>query len=147
MSDRPFYLLAHFHFAGPGGAHIGGLQRDVFANKLLRLVESESTREQSRFAKNLEAIADAQYQAAPLGVFLYALHDRSQGSHRPTTKVVTVGKATRQDYQLVFAKRRPFLMPNAVGFKAREFGERVNRVIVAIGAGKGYDRCFHSLIS
>ena len=79
-------------------------QEDLFAAKLERTISHERAGEESRFAKDLEAVADAEYQAALGCKLLNGLHHRAEPGDGATPEVIPVAEAARDDHRVGHAE-------------------------------------------
>src|SRR5207253_11255961 len=100
--------------------------------------------EQSRFAQNLEAIADAQNQAAAVRELFHGLHHRRKAGDGASAQIVAVGKSAGQNDGV--AIRKIFrLVPDEFDGLLEDVSDGVKGVVVAIGPGKNNDSKFHAV--
>ena len=74
--DREFEQLSFFSLAGKRGVRFFDTKHYLLAYKSKPGISHQRTGQQTRFTKNLEAIADSQYQAASPSEVKDAPHDR-----------------------------------------------------------------------
>ena len=70
----------------------------VFANEMQIAIANQRARQQSCFAKNLKAVADAQHEAAAGGKLLHRFHHRRKPRERAGAQIVAVRKAAGNDH-------------------------------------------------
>src|SRR5256886_9887212 len=70
---------------------------DVAADETQAAVAHHCAGKQTRLAKNLEAVADAQDHTAGLGEFLDGLHHRRKSRDGASPQIVAVGESAGQD--------------------------------------------------
>src|SRR5256885_9661393 len=75
------------------------------ADEMQFTIANQSPWQQTCFAQNLKAIADAQNQIAFRGEFFYGVHDRRKAGQRSGAQVIAVRKTARNDHGVVTAQR------------------------------------------
>src|SRR6266568_5351355 len=105
-------------------------------------IAGESSRQQSRFAENLEAIADSQYQASAIGKLPHRLHHGRKFGNRPGAQIVAVRETSGHDDGVailqimgVVPKKRDRLLSHIL--------DRPVGIMIAIGSGENDDAKFH----
>lgn len=79
------------------------LQQDIAAHKLHACIAEKRTWEQTGFAENLKAVANAHYQATGGGMAAHGFHYRSLGCDGAAPQVITVRKtAGKKDHITAF---------------------------------------------
>ena len=106
-------------------------------------VAHQHARQQARLAQDLEAVADAEDEAAALGVALDRAHDRRTRRDRPAAQIVAIGEAAGQDDEVDAVGQIRLGVPDDGGGVAGEVAERAGGVAFAIGAGEEDDGGFH----
>src|SRR5262249_13027971 len=91
--DRNFEQLPLFSFAGKRRVRFFDAEDHLLTNKLKSGISHQRTGQQTRFTKNLEAIADSQYQACLPSEVEDTSHDRRKARHGTATEIVAVGKS------------------------------------------------------
>jgi hypothetical protein len=103
-------------------------------------IANEGARQEARFTKDLEAVADAEEEFTGSGVLFHGLHDGREAGDGPAAEVIAIGKSAGQDDEVV-AGERFVLVPDIIGSDAH-FGEGEDTVLVAIGSGEANDGGF-----
>src|SRR6185503_5221308 len=98
--DREREELARM--AGPGEGRLDGLHAngDEIADEAERSVPHQRTGQKPRLAQHLEAVADAEHEAAVSGVAADGVHDRRAARHGAAAEVVAVGEAAGQQHDV-----------------------------------------------
>ena len=137
------------HLAGAGGrskGRRGGLNADVHvaADKAQAGIAHQRAGKQSRFAEDLEAIADAQDQAAGTGKSIEGPHDRRKTGDGAGAEIIAIRKAAGQDDRIeageIFG-----LVPDEFDRLPQDAADGVESVVIAIGTGKDDNTNFHRL--
>ena len=79
---------------------VDDVEVDLAADEAQRRVRQQRARQQARLAQHLEAVADAEHQAAVAGEALHLGHDRREARERAGAQVVAVGEAARDDHRV-----------------------------------------------
>jgi len=98
--------------------------------------------EEAGFEKDLEAVADAEDEAAVFCEFGDGIHDRRKASDGAGAEIVAVGKAAGED-DGVAAVEVFRLVPDEFDGLLEDVADGVEGVVVAVGPGKDYDSEFH----
>src|SRR5205807_9457814 len=109
-------------------------------------IANQSPRQQTCFAQNLKAIANAQNQIAFRGEFFYGVHDRRKAGQRSGAQVIAVRKTARNDHGIVTAQVS-IAVPDEIDRLADVFRDHVIRIVIAVRTGKNYNAEFHFSIS
>ena len=115
----------------------------LLADVVLGGVAHERAGEQAGLAEDLEAVADAEDQAAGCGEALDGLHDGSEPGDGAGTEIVAVGKAAG-DKDGVAALKILGGVPEIGDGLAHERAEDVVGVVVAVRSGEDKDAKLHS---
>ena len=115
------------------------------AHETQRGVTGQGSREQPRFAKDLESVADAEHQSARLGEVDDALHDGREASHGAGPQVVAVGEAAGQHHAVAAAGER-VLVPEGADILPEHVAQAVDDVVVVAGTGKDGHSPTHAAI-
>ena len=94
-------------------------------------VAHEGAGQESGFGEDLEAVADAEDEAAGCGETLDGLHDGSEGGEGSGAEVVAVGEASG-DEDGVAVLERGGGVPEEGGLGAEDVGDDVVGVVVAV---------------
>jgi hypothetical protein len=131
---------------GIGERRVGLLDADVHvaADETQAAVAHHGAGKQAGFAENLEAVANAQDQAAARGEFLDGLHHRRKARDGAGAEIVAVGKSAGQN-DGVAAGEIFRLVPDEFDRFLQDVADGVKRVVVAIGPGKNDDSKFHAV--
>ena len=142
VADGDFEDLAGLQVLGEGCLVGFDAQVDLLADVFEAGIAHECAGEQTGFAKDLKAVADAENQAAGGSELLDRLHNGSEVSDGAGAEVVAVGEAAgNNDGIAVFEVFG--LMPQEGGRLTGNFGDSVVSVVIAIGSGKDEDAEFH----
>jgi len=137
--------LKHFALGEPGGkGAIRGFSAeiDLLADVFETGVAHERTGEQAGLSEDLEAVADAQDQAASGCKALDRLHDGREAGDGAGAQVIAIGKAAgNQD--CINALKILGVVPEEGDGLMSDFGNHVVSVVVAVGAGKDQNPEFH----
>ena len=119
----------------PGERRIAPLDREAHPAVLetQRRVASQGAGQQPSFGQHLEAVADAQHQAAARGVLAHRAHDRAEARDGARAQVVAVGEAARQDHRIGAVQVRVSSCHTSSASGAGQL-RRVQRVAVAVRA-------------
>src|SRR5579872_3144004 len=96
MLDRQREDIALARRAGKRSLRVFDSQMNPLANERQRAIASQRAGNQMRFAQNLKAVADADYQAAVGRELRDAAHDRREARDRAASQMVAVAEASRQ---------------------------------------------------
>ena len=117
-------------------------------NRLADVLESdvthEGSRKQSRLAQDLETIADAQHQSAPVGKLLYRFHHGRELCNSPGAQVISVCEAAGNDSNVAVLQIMR-LMPEKRNRLLCYLLNRPVSVVVTIRARKDDHAEFHFL--
>src|SRR3989442_4401051 len=116
------------------------------ADEMQLTIANQSPRQQTCFAQNLKAIADAQNQIAFRGKSFHRVHDRRKAGQRSGTQVIAVRKTARNDHGIVTAQVS-IAVPDKIDGLAHVFRDHVIRIVIAVRSGKNYDTELHFSIS
>jgi hypothetical protein len=117
---------------------------DLFADVLLSGVAHERAGEQAGLTEDLEAVADAEDEAAVRSEFLDGLHDGREAGDGAGAEIVSVGEAAGdEDGVAPFEVVRR--VPEEGDGLACDFGDDVVGVVIAVGAGKDEDAELHGV--
>src|SRR5436190_13354523 len=94
------------------------------------------------FGEHLEAVTDAEHPAALVGVALDRFHGWGEAGDGPRAQVIAVGKAARQDDEVVALYVR-LGVPDYIRLLAQHFAHRVEGVLVAVRARENDYSYFH----
>src|SRR6266705_2709213 len=115
---------------------------NVATNEAQAAISHHRAGEQACFAKNLEAIANAQDHAAALGEFFDGPHHRRKTRDGASAEIVAVGKSAGQNDGV--AVRKIFrLVPDKFDGLPQDVADSVKSVVVTIGPGENDDSKFH----
>ena len=142
VRDRGAQHLAGCQLRGERRRGLIRAQADVAADEAEVLVAHQRAGQQPRLGEHLEAVADAEDQAAVRGVAADRLHHRRELRERAGAEVVAVCEAARDDHA-VGAVQVGLLVPEELRLFAEDVLGDVQRVVVAVRAGKDDDREFH----
>ena len=118
------------------GVSVSSTRSARSADEAEAAVAHQRAGQQARLAQDLEAVADAEHEAAVGGEAHDAVHDRREARHRAAAQVVAVGEAAGQD-DAVDAVQRPVFVPERHRDLAEHLLERVKGVVVIERAGEG----------
>lgn len=93
VADRHLENLPFLEGVGKGGVGAFSAEVNLFANVAEASVAHECAGKEASFAKDLEAVADADDGAALPGESLDALHDGGEACEGASAKVIAVGEA------------------------------------------------------
>ena len=127
-----------------GEGRVGGLdaQVDVAADEFQAAIAEQRAGEQAGFDQDLEAVADAEHEAAIGGELLDGLHDGREFGDGAAAQVVAVGEAAGQDDGVDIAESGG-VVPDELRLLPEVVGDGVEGVVIAIAAGKDDDAKFH----
>src|SRR5438132_7453204 len=117
---------------------------DVAADEAQAAVAHHGAGKQTRFAKNLEAVANAADHFPAPGEFLDGLHHRRKPRDGAGAQIVAVGKSTGQNNGVAIGKILG-LVPDKFDGLLQDITNGVKRVVVAIGPGENDDSKFHEV--
>src|SRR5690606_8917407 len=109
-------------------------------------ISQKCAREQARFAKYLETVADAKDNPAFVRVLDDSLHDGRQAGYGAGTEVVTIRKSAGK-YDAVLRPDWPeilVLVPQFVYLRLENLSEDVYHIVIAIRSGENDYTKFHS---
>src|SRR5262249_1665920 len=115
-------------------------QADLVTNELERGIAHQHAWQQPGLAKNLEAVADAEHEAATLGMFAHGIHHRRARRDRAATQIIAVGEAARDDDEIGALRQLMLRVPYHRGLAAGDEPQRAGHVTLAIDAGEDEDR-------
>ncbi len=137
--------LQHLAGGGRGGKRrVRGFHANVHlpADKSHPRVALQHAGEQTRFAKNLKTVADAENQASAAREFFHGAHHGRKSRNRARAQIIAVGKSAGQQDR-VKAVYLFGLMPQEFNRLVENFAERVPGVVIAIRARKHHHTKFH----
>src|ERR1019366_5560466 len=105
-------------------------------------IPHESSRQQSRFTQDLEAVADAQHQAALVGEFADGLHDRGELGDGAGAEVVAVSEPSWHDDGVAVLKVLGVVPKESYGL-LRDLLDGPEGIVIAVGTGENNDAEFH----
>jgi hypothetical protein len=114
----------------------------AIANEVQVAIAHQGTGEQSRFRQNLEAVANADDQTAPLGMFDRGLQGGRKTGDRATPQIVAIAKSPWHNDQIRILQIAVF-MPNHLGRLTEQVAGDVGRVAIAISARKNNHADIH----
>ena len=117
-------------------------QRHLLADEAQRAVADQRAGQQTAFAENLEAVADADDQLARVRRRLHGGHHRRKPRDGPRAQVIAVRKTAGHD-DGVETVERTFLVPDVFGVEAHVVAQGVETILVAVRAGEAEDGEFH----
>ena len=140
VGEEATFTVCDGHFERAGGGGEGGergifgrgFEKDLFAAELERAISNQCPGEQTRFAKNLEAITDTEDQAALSGEVLESADDGAESGDGTTPQVISVAEATGYDHGIETVQGS-VLVPDQIGVVA-EGSDCVDAVLVAVGS-------------
>ena len=106
-------------------------------------VAQQRTRQQPRFTGDLEAVADREHGSTALGKRNDFLHDRTETSDRAGAEIVAIAETAGEDYNVDILKV-VILVPAVHSFLSENAGDGIERILVAVGAGKADDAGLHA---
>ncbi len=152
------YLVAKviaFHVADGDGQHftfLAGIRERrvvVFHSYLYRLanilqsdVAHEGAGEKPGFTQNLEAVADAEDEAAGVGELAHGFHDGRELGDGAGAEVVAIGEAPGNDDGIAVLEIVRVVPEESYGL----FGDVLDApesIVIAVGTGENYDAEFH----
>jgi hypothetical protein len=80
------------HFTGKRRIGLFDPEGNLLADKLQSGIPDQSSREQTRLAQDLKAVADSQYQTAASRKIYNAAHNRREARHGAAPEIIAVGK-------------------------------------------------------
>ena len=142
MRDRH---LQHLAGLGCGGERrVRRFHADVHlaAHKAHSSIPLKHAGQQSRFAENLETVADAEDEAPAAREFFHRAHHRRKPRDRPGAQIIAIRKSAGQQDRV---KTVYFfgLVPQEFDRLVENFAERVPGVVIAIRARKHDHPKFH----
>src|SRR3954454_8397833 len=123
------------------GVAVHDVEVDLAADEAQRRVGQQRARQQAGLAEDLEAVADAEHQAAVARELGHRVHDRPEPPQWPDAQVVAVREAARDD-DGVDALEVRVAVPELD--RLADLGRGEPRVGVVAGAGKGDDAELHA---
>ena len=125
------------------GESVGlGAEVDLLADVVQAGVAHQRAGQQAGLAQDLEAIADAEHQAAGAGKLLHRLHDRGEARDGAGAQVIAIGEAAG-DQDGVAALEVFRGMPEIGHWLPSDCVDDVVGVVVAVGAGEDQNAEFH----
>jgi hypothetical protein len=115
---------------------------DVAAEEAEVLVAHQRPRQQPHLGQDLEAVADAEHEAALLGMAADRLHDRGELRQRAGAQVIAVREAAGDDHD-IGAFEVGVLVPQHLGVRAEDVLRHVQCIVIAVRAGEDDDAEFH----
>src|SRR5713226_6739005 len=94
------------------------------------------------FAQDLKAVANADHEAAFLGEFHDALHNRREACYRTAAQIVAVTEAARQ-HDALDAVDRFILVPQQLRVLTQHLTQCMKRIVVVERSGKTDDASLH----
>jgi hypothetical protein len=102
-------------------------------DEVLLAVAPQDTGQQSGFAQDLEAVADADNRFAHARECRYGIHDWRKTRDGSGAQVIAVRKATRQNQRVVGAQVSLFV-PHERATMTQHIGDDVRTIALAVGA-------------
>ena len=123
-----------------------GFEVDIFADKLLVGIAEQYAGQETRFAKNLEAVADSPDQSASVGKLDHSLHDGRKPCNGSCPKIITIGKSTGQHnavggFEVIEGR---FFVPDFFDLLPHDLAQYVYHIIIAIGTRENNNTKFHA---
>jgi hypothetical protein len=118
----------------------------VPANIAEAAVAHHRAREQTRFEKNLEPVANAKDHAAAVCKFLDRLHYRRKARDGAGPQIIAMRESTRQNDSVAIHEILR-LVPDEFDRFVQHTADGVKRVVITIGSGKDYDSEFHCVLA
>ena len=129
---------------GEGGVVALDAQMLALADEFQIGVACKNARQQPGLAGDLEAVADAEHEAAARCMGPRRVHDVGATGNRAAAQIVAIGKAARQHDEVGPGRQLVVAMPDM-----RDAGagllQSLGDVAIAVGARKGDDGGFHRL--
>jgi hypothetical protein len=144
MGDGHAENFACRNLIGERGVGRGGFEEHVFAAKLQRTIANQGARQQVGFGQDLEAVTDAEDEAAVVGELFDRLHHRTEPGDGPATQVIAITETAGDNDRVGIAERRILVPDEARG--VTEMAKRVNRVLIAVGRGELEDGKIHEVV-
>jgi hypothetical protein len=94
-------------------------------------IANQSARQEAGFAKDLKAVADAQYKSAALGKLLQRIHYRGKARQCSGAQIVAIRKSAWDDDGIIAAQIR-VAVPDKVDWLTYVFRDHVVSIVVAI---------------
>src|SRR6185312_16241147 len=142
VADGNLEHLTHATGIGEGSIRALNAQLYRLADVLESGIAEQSAGQQPGFAENLEAVADAEYQATILGKTAYLLHDRSKLRNCAGAEVITIGKAAGDDNGVAILEIMAGMPEERNRLSRRRF-DRVIGIVIAIRARENQYTKFH----
>src|SRR5215213_2113997 len=142
VRDRQHDLLATFIPRGEQRLVRLHSQVDRRTDELQRRVSEQGTGKQPRLAGDLEAVAEAHHRRAALRVLHHLPHDRAEPCDRAGAEIVAVAEPAGEDDD-VAALQIVVFVPEVGCLFAERLDDGLERVVVAVRAGKGHDSELH----
>src|SRR5437016_10240246 len=108
---------------------------DILTNKSERPVAQHRAGQEPGFEQDLKAVTDAQHHPAMVGKMLHRPHDRREPGDGPGPQIIAVRKSAWQD-DCVQAIEGCLLVPDFPNLLAKNVGEHMHAVVIAVGAWK-----------
>ena len=112
------------------------------ADELQAAIADQRAGQQAGFHQNLEAVADAEHQSAIGGELADGLHDGRELGDGAAAQIIAVGEAAGENDGIDIAERGR-IVPDKLRLLPEIVGDRVERIVIAIAAGKNNDAEFH----
>src|SRR5690606_7162953 len=125
---------------------IGDFEFHFAADEFKVCVAHQHAGKKARFAKNLEAVADAKHPHTFFSCLCNSGHDAAPRSDGAGAEIVAIGKAAAQHDEIEIGKVR-ICMPDGGGFDAGDLFEGAHHVALAVRAGKDNDAGLHAHFS
>jgi hypothetical protein len=145
VSDGNFQDFSLFQIVRKGSVSGFHAKVHLLADVLESSISKQSSGQESRFAEDLESVADPNQQAAVSGEFRDARHDRGKFCDGSCSQVIAVGKAPGNDDGVASLKIAGFMPEESGGLPGRVI-DGIVAVMVAIGARENDDAEFHTAI-
>src|SRR5262249_26165757 len=133
----PLLISAGERRVGPLDADV-----DVLTDVFQASVAHQRAGQQAGLSQNLEAVANAQNNAAITGKIIDGLHYRRESRDPACPQVIPVRESPGKNYRVITIYLL-FFMPNEINGLANDFADHVVRVVIAIGAGENHYAEFH----
>ena len=121
-----------------------GAQPHFAADEFQISVAHQRAGQQAGFDQNLEAVADAQHQAAVRRELPHRRHDGRKLRDRAAAQIVAIGESAGQDHRIDIAQGWR-IVPDEFRRLAQILVHRKPRIVIAITAGKDNNAKFHEL--
>jgi len=142
VADGNLQDFTLYELVGEGAVCGFDAEMDLLADVLEAGVAHERAGEQAGFREDLEAVADAEDQAATVGEALDRLHDGREAGDGAGAQVIAVGKAAGDEDSVDAAKVFRVVPEEGDGLMG-DFGDHIVGIVIAVGTGKDQDPEFH----